>query len=81
MCGRTGTWNYSVVDGLRQGTASVMDGLEHETSSVVVYVCALRIRDAIDPLLQGEEGSYIPDRDAGVETKLAGCCNCMIFTC
>ena len=26
-----------------------------------------------DPLLLGEERSYIPDKDAGIEAKLSGC--------
>jgi len=70
-----------VVNGLAQGTASVVNGLEYETSSVVVCVRALRIREAINPPLLGEEGSCKPDRDVDIEAELAGCCNCMIYTC
>jgi len=39
-------------------------------------VYALRIREAIDPLPLGEEGFYVPDKDASVEAKLADGCTC-----
>ena len=32
---------------------------------------ALRVREAINLLLLGEEGSYVPDMDASMEAKLA----------
>jgi len=35
------------MDGLAQGTASVMDGLAQGAANVMVYVCALKIREAI----------------------------------
>ena len=40
-----------------------------------VRVYALRIRKVIDSFLLGEEGSYMPDTDAGVEAELADDCN------
>jgi len=53
-----------------------------KTSSVVVVcVGALRIREATDPLLLGEEGSYVPYRDADEEVELADSGNCTICTC
>jgi len=42
---------------------------------------ALRIWEAIDPLSLGEEGSYVPDRDADVKVELTDDCNCTICTC
>ena len=43
-------------------------------------VYALKIKEVIDPLLSGEEGSYVPDMDAGMETELEEGCNCIICT-
>ena len=43
---------------LAQGIASVVDGLEHETSSVVVYVC-FRIREAIPFSLEKKDRIYL----------------------
>ena len=66
---------------LAQETASVVDRLEQRTSSVVVvYAYVLRIRKVINLLLLKEEGSYMPDMDAGVEAELADSCNYMICT-
>jgi len=48
---------------------------------VSIYVYALRIKKAIDPILIGEEVSYIPNRGVGVEAKLADDYNCTICTC
>ena len=42
-------------------------------------VYALKIKEAIDPLLSGEEGSYVPDMDAGMETDLTDDYNCTIL--
>ena len=58
------------------GTASVADGLKHGTSIVMLYICALKIREAIDPPFLEEEGSYVSDMDASVEAELTDGCNC-----
>jgi len=71
--------------GLAQGAASVMvdwnmktfsvvDGLAQRAARVMVHVCALRIQEAIP--FSWEKKEYISDKDAGVEAKLASCCNC-----
>jgi len=53
-----------------------------ETSSVmVVHVYPLRIREVIDPLILGQEGTNIPDMDVNVEAKMVDGCNCMIYMC
>ena len=59
--------------------SSIVDVLEQGTFSVVVYVCALRIREVISPLR--EEGSHVPDRDASMDTQLVGGCNCTFCMC
>ena len=45
-----------------------------------VCVYALRIREAIDPLLLGD-GLYIHDMNVGIEAELTDGCNCTINTC
>jgi len=63
--------------GLAQRTASVVMDCNRQCNCVCV--CSQGLGSY--PILLGEEGSYIPDRDAGVETELMGCCNCMICMC
>jgi len=43
-------------------------------------VYALRIRKVIDLPLLEEEGSYVPDMDAGIEVELVDDYNCTICT-
>ena len=45
-----------------------------------VCVCVLRIKEAASFSLIGEERSYIPDLNAGVEVELMDCDNSMICT-
>ena len=49
----------SVMNGLAHDTASVVDGLEQGASCVVVYVCALRIREAISFFLEKKDHIYL----------------------
>ena len=63
--GCTSTWNCQY---------NRMEDWKRETSSVVVVMCiCVRSEDqgAIDLLLLGEEGLYVPDMDAEMETELA----------
>jgi len=48
-----------VMNGLAQEIASVVDGLKHGASSVVVHVCALKIRKAIPLPLEKKDHKYI----------------------
>ena len=44
---------------LAQGTASIVDGMEHGAYSVVVYVCALGIREVIPFSLEKKYRVYL----------------------
>ena len=66
------------------GTAGV---LVVETSREKLLMCLceyMRVcyenKESDPPFLRGE-GSYILNKDTGVEAELAGCCNCTIYTC
>ena len=70
----------SLIDELAQGTASVMVDWNMKTSSVMVYVCVLRGKEAI-PFSQEKKNHIYLVRMPVVEAELSGCCNCMIFMC
>ena len=48
-----------MANGLARGTASVVDEVAHRTASVVVYVCALRIREAIPISFEKKDHIYL----------------------
>ena len=59
-------------------TFNLVDGVIQRTASIVLYVCALRIKEALPS--PWRRRSYIPDSNADVEAELTDCYNYTICT-